>query len=204
MDTNRVGATLEAGGQPYGIAAIGNTLWVSDETSGDILAIDPESVKVTHRYQVAPGLTDLAAAGGALWVTNVRDRTLRRVDPSTGRSTTVGSNVEEPQELVADGNDLLVAGFDSIGQVDLVTGDAERAFAPNMPSMDIGPDAVWTASSYNTLLQRRDPATLGVVAEQSIDVSAPDWQFAIAATPEGIWLWTYTDDRLVRIEPATP
>jgi streptogramin lyase len=198
--SNTVVATVDVGGQPFGISGLGGSIWVADETSGDVIEIEPATATVVKRFHIGRGLMDLAAVDGALWVTNDLDGSLARLDPTTGDVRTSYEAPGDPVGLEADGTHLLIAGHDTIERLDATDGSSISALAANLPSIAVGDDAVWSASAWNQVLQQHDPETLAVVAEQRLSISDPNWSVAIAVGPDAVWIWTYTDDQLVRID----
>jgi DNA-binding beta-propeller fold protein YncE len=74
-------------GQPVGLAAGFDSIWVADHREETVSRIDPESNRVAWRIRLGTFPADLAAGAGAVWVPVLEGFRLARVDPGTNRET---------------------------------------------------------------------------------------------------------------------
>jgi serine/threonine-protein kinase len=82
LDTGEVLDTIEVGAKSKEMVAAGDYLWVVNETSGDVVRIDPEEAKVVGKpIDVGDTPVGLAVGAGDLWVSNNRSNDVTRIDP---------------------------------------------------------------------------------------------------------------------------
>ena len=93
--------TIKAGTEPRGIVVAEGSVFVSDAQTNNILAIDPQTNKVSTIAQVDGEPRTLDSGFGSLWVTTKNN--LSRVDPKTG-DVTVVDRVDSPDGLAVDEN----------------------------------------------------------------------------------------------------
>jgi YVTN family beta-propeller protein len=83
-DTGKVRDTIDVGGKPKEMVAAGDYLWVVNETSGNVMRIDPESAEVVGKpIKVGATPVGLAFGAGSLWVSNNRSDDVTRIDPGS-------------------------------------------------------------------------------------------------------------------------
>jgi hypothetical protein len=109
---------------PFGVATIGQTVYLSDWPTGRVLRVDPRTRRLSV---VARGLsepTDMVAAGGMLYLTEFKGGRVVRIDPR-GRKTIV-ARLALPAGLDVRGRSLYVASLANyVYRVDLDSGATE-------------------------------------------------------------------------------
>ena len=84
--TNRLsGPNITIGGQPCGIVAGGNSLWVNGYGTNSVDRVDPARRKLVDRIAVGAQPYDVAFGYGSVWTTNNGDGTVDRIDPATDK-----------------------------------------------------------------------------------------------------------------------
>jgi len=79
--TNKLTATIEIDSNPTAVAVGYGRVWVGSSEHQSVVAIDPKTTQVTHRW-TPPGPNSIAAGFGAVFAAN-NDLTLTRINPST-------------------------------------------------------------------------------------------------------------------------
>jgi streptogramin lyase len=74
---------VEVGGNPVGIAAVGNAIWVSGGSNGAVARVDAKQRQVEATVAIGGQLGGIAANAQAVWVSVFDGGTVARIDPST-------------------------------------------------------------------------------------------------------------------------
>jgi YVTN family beta-propeller protein len=84
IDTERggVGARVDVGNDPAGIAVGDDAVWVADGADNTVSRIAPTGA-VTNTIPLGNGPGPIAVGADAVWVANTRDDTVSRIDPAT-------------------------------------------------------------------------------------------------------------------------
>jgi peptide/nickel transport system substrate-binding protein len=82
-------STIPLAGQPAGIAVGPDGIWVTDQSSGQLLLIDPHSDRVTQAQELGGAPAGVAVGAGSVWVANTAQRTVSRFDPGSGAVTNI-------------------------------------------------------------------------------------------------------------------
>ncbi len=76
--------TISVAPGPLGIAAGAGAVWVVSYWTHELNRIDPETLRVVHRFKVGGQPLGAAVGGGSVWVTSRYDRNVERIDPDRG------------------------------------------------------------------------------------------------------------------------
>jgi ABC-type transport system substrate-binding protein/DNA-binding SARP family transcriptional activator/streptogramin lyase len=87
-DTGKV-VTIPLAGQPGGIAVGREGVWVTSESTGQLLLVNPASNQVTQQKELGGSPTGIAVGRRSVWVANAAERSVTRFDPGSGTSTSV-------------------------------------------------------------------------------------------------------------------
>jgi streptogramin lyase len=152
----------------------GNEMWISDESRGDVSAIDVRNGHTLRTFRGLPGSggsAGVAWSHGSLWVARPEaaggDGILLRLDPRTGR-------VEHPFRALT-GTYAIAAGqdgtiwtggtFGQVNRIDPVTNNVVRAVTEGRNySIAAGNGSVWTADTLKGVVYQVD--TQGDVISQ--------------------------------------
>jgi YVTN family beta-propeller protein len=183
-------APVRVGAQPVGVAAVGETVWVSNSASGTVSRIDSRSRRVVAEVQVGGQLGSVAAAADDVWVSVFGGGELVRIDPArnavAGRIAVGG----RPTGIaVGPDGDIWVGNLDGyVSRVDPASGTVRRIALPSGASMPlVARGLVWLGLQSGAVVSI-DPATNGL-AGAAIRV-APDVD-ALVDTRFGIWVSTF-------------
>lgn len=83
--------TIVVSGQPFGIAAGEDAVWVGSYEDSTVTRIDPDLRRVVKRISVLPpgrvtsGLYNVAAGAGGVWAVNAEAKDIARIDPNTNK-----------------------------------------------------------------------------------------------------------------------
>jgi streptogramin lyase len=181
---------VDVGGQPVGIAASGDDVWVSGGGAGTVSHLDAAARRLVATVQVGGQLGGVAAAPSAVWVSVFDGGQLVRISPdrnAVSARITVGGR---PTGVVigADG-DVWVGNLDGyLSRVDPATGAVTRFAVPSGVSTAIlARGLLWVGLQSGSVLAL-DPATgkpSGSPAQVGADVDS------LVDTPAGIWATTF-------------
>jgi streptogramin lyase len=221
--TNRVAATIHAGGPVEGIAAGAARVWVTRplQRLGDVIRIDPRTNRVAGPpIEVGPGPGQVTYGQGAVWVQNTSPVSVVRVDPATGHvSTVIGTHAVANGSAVAGAiavgyGSLWTAGDDSddsLTRIDPRTSEEVASIGIHRAvAVATGAGEVWILASprssspivfdpvkHTSALWEVDPKSNRIVG-QPIRLDAPQ-PIAIAVTHRNLWVADYNSATVTRI-----
>jgi ABC-type transport system substrate-binding protein/DNA-binding beta-propeller fold protein YncE len=76
--------TIPLAGRPAGLAVGADGVWVTIESTGQLLLIDPRSDQVTQAQEIGGAPAGVAVGAGSVWIANPTERTVSRFDPGSG------------------------------------------------------------------------------------------------------------------------
>ena len=192
----RLGDTSDISiGDPSGIAASGNAVWVEDGAS-TLVRLDPATGTVTGRLVLGSHIDGVAFGAGSIWVTRGTPATLIRIDPRTAAVTAkiqiaarrgvtqpfpIGVAVGEGAVWVLNGNTGTVTRVDPT--LDAVSATVSRV-SLNPLRIAAGAGAVWVGDADAEAVLRIDPKTNRVV--QTIPVGGTPT--ALAVGTRAVWV----------------
>jgi glutamine cyclotransferase len=212
--TNALAGRFQLPGLPAGLAVSHGSVWVVDEASDALLKVDPGDGAVVLSIPVGESPWEVAATSDALWVADRWGSAVTEVDPERGVVVaTYPVPGARPQTfwdygdgVVAVRDVVWVASGQRVSRFDRATATFVGQVTPAFPHLATTSDRLWLAGAANGQLQEVDPLTLEVVAGQSVNTSWPQagvsWETSIAATDGAVWIRSYLDDRLIRIDLA--
>jgi serine/threonine-protein kinase len=194
-----VDATVKVGTAPFGVARDESSVWVSNQGSGTISRIDPESHKVVSTRRGVPNAFEIASGLGSLWVTDQK-QTLFRLDPAGGAPTRIH---------VEGGAFGVTVGFGSVwvtnDRADTVTRlDVNGKVLATIPTghlphgLTASDGAIWIAGDTGSVT-RVDPATNTRVATIQVPTGSA---FQVAGEAGSIWVTNGITD-LIQIDPGS-
>jgi ABC-type transport system substrate-binding protein/DNA-binding beta-propeller fold protein YncE len=107
--------TIPLTGQPAGIAIGPQGVWVTDQSTGQLLLIDPSTDQVTQAQEIGGQPAALAFGAGAVWAANTAERTVAEFVPGTGALTSI--NVGGQPQGIAYGDGAVWAADGLAGAV---------------------------------------------------------------------------------------
>jgi serine/threonine-protein kinase len=220
--TNRLVATIPAGGQPVGVAVGAGAVWVIDDDERTLLRVDPKGNAVA-KINLARALTPtaVAAGAGAVWMIagahGIPGRLLWRYDPVRRSlsaapvnvlpfSLSVGERAVWVEDLAHEPDSLLRVGTADGRALGYVAACACAAPA-------FGANGVWTDSSNPSASGGGSISRLGsggtkVVAQIPLSFDPASTQGAtppkeIAVGEGGVWVANRLADTVARIDSET-
>jgi hypothetical protein len=189
--TGRLLGTQEiADGSPYGVAADGAAVWVTDARTDRVWRVDPNSGRITATTHVAKNPTGVAMVGGTVWVASPIAGVVTRLDATTGadRGTIP---VDGANSVVANPSAVWVGG-PSFVRLDPATGkrlgEIKAAGPATVQALSNG--WVWGVGARNSLFRGLTEDLL----EDPTPVGPGRYAAAVAA---GDRLWGYDGLRIV-------
>jgi outer membrane protein assembly factor BamB len=183
------------------IAVGGGSVFVAVWDSGELLRLDPVTLKTTGRLQVGAarsGPLSLAYGAGSLWVLNFADSSLWRVNPTTMKRTLrVPLGVQPSQVFVGDGSIWVTeccttdttANRQKLVKLDPTTGATLGSvkLPGDGETVELAVGAVVAVNSENAPIQVLDPNTLNVRYTIGVGCVACPWA-ALAADNGGLYV----------------
>jgi DNA-binding SARP family transcriptional activator/streptogramin lyase len=182
-------------GDPTGVAAGGNAVWVEDGAS-TLFRLDAATGMVTRRLVLGSHIDGVAFGAGSIWVTRGTPAMLIRVDPRRAAVTAkiqisarrgvaqpfpIGVAVGEGAVWVLNGNTGTVTRVDPT--LDAVSATVSRV-SLDATRIAAGAGAIWVADADGEAVLRIDPKTNRVV--QTIPVGGTPT--ALAAGTKAVWV----------------
>ena len=198
---------------PTAIAADAAGVWVAQPNVGRVDRLDAASGKRLGSVEVGPEPWSIAADQDSLWIVDRRGTTIWQVDSATATVTDTidltvvrGTFDADPVGTVVVAFDRLwIPSHDSILVFEPGSGAVAVRTTVTLPMVAAGGGAVWIVGHLNSILDRVDPTTQDVVAQQNLNVSE-DWQWDLPAVvgPDGtLWIRDYGNDQVLGITPAS-
>lgn len=188
-------------GQPSQMA-IGDSIWIIDDSSHTLLRVDLNTGELLHSSPVDGTPTGIAFGDGSVWVSSGPTGSVIRFDARTGdrqRSIRVPSGVSG---MAYGAGSLWVADplHDKVLRIDPVTNSvvATRSVGREPEVVAVGPSGVWVLNALDNSLSRIDPASNVVSPPIALQATAT----AVAVSADAIWLAS-TPGSITRIDPRT-
>ena len=186
--TVQVRDTIEAHGR--GLAALGDTLWLTDDLTDRVVRISSATLEEDGAVALDAGAgpRSISAADGSVWVANERAETVIQIDAAT--ATVIGHPIglAAPPTGIALGGGSVWVTSTSADQLYRINPEQGRV-AATIETCD-GPEAVaasdayvWVACRVGRTVQR--VSTDGTAAG---DVQVPGVPSALALEGEGVWV----------------
>jgi peptide/nickel transport system substrate-binding protein len=186
--------TIPLAGEPGGIAASPDGVWVSSTSTGQLSLVDARTNTVTQSVPIGNGPQGVAVGGGAVWVANTPDGTVSRFDPRSGqiRKIAVG---EAPTGVAYGSGEVWVAAARSgtVLRIDPGSGSVRTVGVGNEPAevAAVGNDA-WVTVLPGSASHRGGTLRLALPSDampQSPDptqfAGVPQWQL-LSLTNDGL------------------
>jgi YVTN family beta-propeller protein len=181
----RLSRKLPITGQPFGIAADRNALYLSDWSGNVVSRIDLGSANVTNVVAVGRGPAALALDGsrGRLYVADRDDGDVTAIDTATMRKLATISTGSAPfaLALAPDGKRLYVANVRSDDLAVIDTERLEQIAKIKVGSMPYG--VAVTPDGMTLLVTNQHSGTLTVIDAQRLTISA---EIPVGRYPEGV------------------
>jgi DNA-binding beta-propeller fold protein YncE/predicted Ser/Thr protein kinase len=206
---------IRVGGRPGAIVYGGGRVWVADQDSRGITAINPAGNTVFEQG-VPPGNTvfrkgipprsapqRLAVGAGAVWVSSASTGSVRRIDFGTAAADEPIAVGRGPAGLTVGGGLVWVARSraNQVARVDPVTRSlfGEPIEVGERPGgIDAGTSVVWVANADEGTVSRIDIES-GETIGDAIEVGLRPG--AVAVGREAVWVANNADGTVTRIEP---
>jgi hypothetical protein len=143
-----------------------NEMWITDESRGDVIAIDVRNGHTLRSFRRLPGSggsVGVALSHGSLWVARPEaaggEGILLRLDPRTGRVEHLFRALPGSYALSAGPNGTLWTGgtFGQVNRIDTTTNQVVRAVTEGRNySIAAGDGSVWTADTLKGVVYQVD------------------------------------------------
>lgn len=203
---------------PHGATYAGGNLWVANYASGDLLRMDPLTLRVRQTLHLGDNRDGRAPAsligdGRRIWVGD-DNGLVTRIDGATGRTT---SRLQLPiREVRFDGIDargrlyahalrdsslfqiaLGQPGPDRISNERALTQDAGGMLA----GFAVGSGSVWAATMNPDRLLRIDPETLEIIGHRPLTGMDHRSNIPVALAAQGRTVWVRVKGRVQELSP---
>lgn len=200
--TNSVVATIELDGLSKGIAAAGDSVWLSDFGGNKVWRVSTATNKILATVKVGDGPTAVAAGHGSIWVANSTAGTLTRIDPAKNSViATIKVTNSVLNSLCITDDAVWVASVNMIvSKIDpatnAVTGKIRVTTNPSGISTGFG--SLWVGDPMGKQVLRLDPAAAKETARiktGNTHYTAADSSLLVAAN--------YAEGTVVFIDPVS-
>ncbi len=197
------GGRITLSDAPAALTKLGNSLWLAEPDTGDLVQVSARSEQVVERIPVGGSPGTIAAAGGSIWTATVPGGVLTRIDPGTERVTQRISLGQARVDALAagDGSLWLADPVDaSLLDVDPSAGTIERTLPLGFrPTALLAADReLWIADYDSGTIAELDPADGRTVVELQVGTGPT----ALCAAAGSIWVANSLDSTVARVDPS--
>jgi YVTN family beta-propeller protein len=193
--------TIGTRGNPTGLAARAEAIWVADGFNGTLLKVDPAQPSIVGEITLTPGLSGVAVGeDGTPWVVNRLDGTLAKID---ARSNAVAAKIRVgsgPSGVAVSAGAVWVANEldKSVWRVDPISNIVTNRIAllDNPTEIAGGEGAIWVTSRLASRVSRIDPAVMSVTSTTSVG-TAPT---GITVGGHSVWVTNSQDGSITEID----
>ena len=198
--SDHVDATVQVGGQPWGLAFDGSSVWVGNYAAGRISRIDPATNRVTARVRVGQAPIALGFGRGGLWVGDYSRPHLFRIDTKTGRVTRRFVLSGSHLDVLVRRSGIWVASEDGIARVSPSSGGVLGRISGGIDTTFLTPCAgsLWATNFMGRVLWRIDERRTKLTAGTRIANGAA----GIGCRDRTLWVAAYYLDRLLEVRPS--
>ena len=211
---------VNLGVSPVAVAFGEGAVWTYNSDEGNLIEIDPRSGHVRLRgLGVNP--TDVVAGAGSVWIASPATAQILRLDPLQPTADPIALPLEAAASarygaygLALSRGQLWVAGGYNNGVVtlDTVTGKVTRDHAPSLQfesffEISASPTAVWAAENVEAVSAVKLSIPGGIPLDEPVGMGHNGLlgpQDDMVATDKAVWYALAKDDRVYRIDPASP
>ena len=193
------------GERPRGVAIADGALWLTEEDSGTVARIDPESGSIAASIAVGAKPEGPAAGPGAVWVPNWASDSVSRIDTQTRQVVATIPVGRGPSDVAVSATSVWVANekSHSVSRIDATTDHVTATIVTDGRPVAIAAseEAVWVEDFGTDRIWRIDPRTNQVVA--TIRVGQGRHLIAIAPDGDAVWASNSRDRSVSRIDPSS-
>lgn len=181
---------VPAGARPYGLAADGEAVWVTNNVGGTVTRLDPVTGRTLATVEVGRCPERLALGAGAVWVLNACEGTVSRIDTATNAVVATLLLDAQPQAIAATDDAVWVTtlGAPNLQRIDPATNQfvGGLTIQATLVGVAADDDVVWvTDEADDGRVIQVDPATDQVVAEVA---TGPDPSGVALADEGSVWI----------------
>jgi DNA-binding beta-propeller fold protein YncE len=200
--------TEKVGGKPLplgrGIAGVttgDGSVWVSSPRRGEVLRIDPATLRLTARIEVGGRPGAIVAGGGRIWVADDAGGGVTAINAAGGRIFKRGIPPHVAPLRLAVGAGAVWVSSASTGTVRRIDLGSATA-GPPIPAgrgpagITVAGGLVWVANSRSDRVTRVDPATHSLFG---VPIAVGERPGGIDAGTESVWVANSADDTVTRI-----
>ena len=194
VSTVEAGDALSAFGDPHGVAAQGDTLWIGEVGARSLLRVDPATEQIVQTIQLDVAPYAIALDGDTLWVSSFDASEVVRVDSVLGE-VTARFVVDSPTGIAVGGDTVWVVAHrsDTLVRIDPATNETVATIRLGEPGDDpvcgmcvenvvFEYGSAWTANNAGRSVSRVDPST-----NQATEIPVERRVWAVAAADGSIW-----------------
>jgi peptide/nickel transport system substrate-binding protein len=191
---------ITTGGDPSGLAAAADTVWVADDESGIVARIDARTGAITGTIRVGDAPAAVAATPTAVWVLDPLDATASRIDPRRDAVVATVPLGGEPAGLALAGGSLWVTDKqpETVFRVGLRRGDViDTIHTRDQPLAVVADNGIWIVADAVGASHRGGTLT-AATSYQTIDTVDPASSTSNGVSPPQFF--GMTNDGLVSVD----
>ena len=199
-DADQVGPIVSVGAWPWGGAFDGRYVWVANNGTNTVMAIDPTTKTVVDTQTVGTAPEAIAFDGQDLWVANSASNTVTHLHrPSNVKTTiTVGT---KPEAIAFDGRFVWVANTTSntVSKIDPLTDSvvATVSVPPTPRSLAFDGTRLWVGTNAGAVLL--NPATAAITTTLNSFTNS----VGLAYDGSSMWVANESPATVTRVDIAT-
>lgn len=193
---------FSAGKKVRSAALAANALWLTEEDSGTVSRLNPDTGAIVASVPVGKKPEGLAAGAGAVWVPNWASDTVSRIDPQSNRVVATIPVARGPTDVALAQESVWVTNEKS-RSISRIDPSANRVTA-TIPidgrpvAIAASRNALWVENFNTDIIWRIDPET-----NQAASIRVGRGRHLIAAGRDAVWVSNSVDNSVSRIDPAT-
>jgi YVTN family beta-propeller protein len=191
------------GGQSRAVAPGYSSVWVTEQGSGVISRVNPNTGAQLGKTRVGKFPEGFEVGHGAIWVANWASNTVSRIDPRTHKVTATIPAGRGPSDVAVDRKSVWVTSEKdkTVSRIDPTTNAVADVVHVNGTPMAIaaGTDALWVENLWSNEIWRIDSNRRQVVAT----VQVGRGRHMIAPNHDAVWVSNEDDGSVMRIDPST-
>lgn len=194
-------ATITTAG-PWNGLAVGNFLWVTNDSANSVSKIDMTTNTVVATVPVGSRPTSLAFDGTNVWVTNTNSGNVTKINATTNAVAATVTTGAGAWGVAFDGTNIWVANrdADSLSKINPTTNAIIATISTQQPTEIIfAHGTLWVPRANGSRVFRIDVSTNNVIT----NINTGSTPYSLTSDGTSVWVVNRGDNNVSRINPST-